>query len=192
MLAFTTHEACEPFQANESRFYESLKAMDDGAFTCLYSRVYGPCTRYATQNSGTSDEAYDHLQATLERFILNIRSGAYQYQPSTKVTTYFIEIFRRSWLKYLSQKGILISVPNVEVADSDDSDNRIDTDVVDQAMAKINPECRQLLELFYASGLPISQIAAQTNRTPESTKNQLYRCRNYLKAQYHQLARLLL
>jgi RNA polymerase sigma factor (sigma-70 family) len=181
-----------PIETNELAFFEALNRMDNRAFTLLYARVYQACMNYARTNSGTIDDAQDHLQKVMELFLLKLRTNKYLYQPSAKVSTYFIKVFMQSWLKHITR-------PTLKTNQLADEFDLIDTDqlnemdinelaknqeLVNQAYDQLRPNCQEIISFYYKDELPIAQLAQLMKLTPESARNQLYRCRQYFRDYY--------
>jgi DNA-directed RNA polymerase specialized sigma24 family protein len=75
------------------------------------------------------------------------------------------------------------------VHDHDDSLNHLirkeDIAQAGQLLGRLGERCRKILYLFYYHKEPMEKIAVEMELTPDSAKNQKYRCLNQLREFYY-------
>lgn len=95
---------CAPFENDEQRLYNALKAEDRHAYNCLYIRIHNMFMPFACKNSVDYDEALGIMIDCMAIFLESVRNGKYEFRPTAKITTYLYSICYYQWLNHLGRR----------------------------------------------------------------------------------------
>lgn len=133
-------------------------------------------------------DAEDAFQKGLMNFLLNLETGKYQYQSSTKVTTVIFDYCKKVWLNELQSARVKRNTGiNESIDPADNFDIEADLErgeiikIVNTALNKLKDDCRNMIEWFYIDELPLKEIAEKLGMKETSTKQKRYDCTEKLK-----------
>lgn len=176
-------------------FYDALSRRDEKAYQYLYAESYPSFRYWMLNNSASEMDAEDAFQKGMLSLLLNIETGAYQFQTGTRVTTVVFDYCKRVWLTELKSARLrtLGAMPDVvltaDTADVVEDLERLETVVlVRQALSHLKADCRQLIELFYVDDLSLREIAERMGMKESSARSKRYSCAEKLKAFYQEVA----
>lgn len=184
-----------PIYATDRDLYDALSRREERAYQFLYAESLPSFQHWVLTNSGSVMDAEDAFQKGLLSFLLNVETGAYQFQPGTRVTTVVFEYCKRVWLTELKSARLRTrsTMPDgFDAADTTDIAKdleRIDVvAAVRQSLGQLKGDCKQLLEWFYVEELSLRDIAQRLGMKETSVKSKRYDCAEKLKAFYQQTA----
>ncbi|GAB3991335.1 hypothetical protein GCM10028807_21180 [Spirosoma daeguense] len=185
-----------PIYSTDRDFYEALRRRDERAYQHLYAELYPSFQHWMQQNSGTEMDAEDAFQKGLLNFFLNVETGKYQFQESTRITTVVFEYCKRVWFTELGSARMRTrnAMPDtfdaVDTADVAKDLERMEVvNVVRQSLNQLKGECQKLIEWFYVDELSLREIAERLGMKESSVKSKRYDCAEKMKAFYQQLAK---
>lgn len=184
-----------PIYPTDRDLYEALSRREERAYQFLYAESLPSFRHWVLTNSGSEMDAEDAFQKGLLSFLLNVETGAYQFQPGTRVTTVVFEYCKRVWLTELKSARLRTRVTMPDGFDAVDTTDvakdleRMDVvDAVRQSLGQLKGDCKQLLDWFYVEELSLRDIAQRLGMKETSVKSKRYDCAEKLKAFYQQTA----
>ncbi len=180
-----------PIYSTEQDFYNALSRRDERAYQLLYAELFPSFRYWVLTNSGLEMDAQDAFQKGLMSFLLNLETGSYQLQASTRITTVVFEYCKRVWLTELKSARLRTratmsdTIDVVDTADVVKDLERMDiVDAVRQSLGQLKDECRRLIEWFYVDELSLREIAERLGMKESSVKSKRYDCAEKLKTFY--------
>ena len=184
---------------NDQVLYGSLTSPDAQAqnrgFDYLYQENYGSFRQWVFTKNGSDEEAKDAFQSGLLNFVINLRSGRYQLQYHTKITTVVFDYCKKVYLNRINSAGYKrqdalpdnldgIGIKVVNAPDAPDTIVERDETVmhVNDCLKKIGQDCDELLTRHYIEGLSLAKIAEMLGINEAAAKQRLYVCRKKLRA----------
>jgi RNA polymerase sigma factor (sigma-70 family) len=186
MLKILKKSAERDFSNNEELLIRAIGESDESAFRYIYSEYYDTVSRFICQRGGQEEDARDIFQEAIMSAWHNIKEGKYESKGHFK--TYLVQVCKFKWYDRLKSG----SAQNTELTwNPPDSPDGPDRDEMEEREEKINEllqyynqideKCRTLLKLFYFEKKSFNQVAKIMGVTPNSAKNQKYRCINKIK-----------
>ena len=161
----------------------------------LHQEYYGGFQQWVYKRNGSDKEAGDAFQSGLLNFVINLRSGKYQLQPHTKITTVVFDYCKKVYLNRINSAGYKRQGPlpdnlddiGIKVVNAPDAPDTIveqnETVMqVNDCLKKIGQDCDELLTDHYIEGLSLAEIAEKLKITEAAAKQRLYVCRKKLRA----------
>lgn len=172
------------------------------AFKCLYEKYYRSIEIFVCENSGAENEARDAFQEIIVVLCKYCRNP--DFKPHVKVKTFIDAIGRRWWFHRLrGRKGTEIYTDLAQIRINEDGEvetaafvNLPDTapetenreiflTALDQAMARMEDKCRQILRLTYWEELRDDAIAPIIGAAVGSVKVLRHRCMERLRGYFN-------
>ena len=167
---------------------KGILAHEAGILEYLYRQYYPVVRGYVLQNNGTADDASDVFQDGMIALWSNARAGKYESRADKGIGAYLVQICKFRWLERTRSAGFRKTTgwnPDWEAADET---NRLsglirqeEISYAAQLMAQLGEKCRAILSAFYYEKKSMQEIAALQQLTPDSAKNEKYRCMQRLK-----------
>lgn len=156
---------------------------DQGAFDRLYARYREKVYVLAMGILMDAEDAADAVQDTfslayrnLGRFKQQSRFGTWLFRIAVNAS---IQLSRKRKNRALSSElDDSIAVPAPQ-----EDEQTIDAALVSAAMAKLKPDDRAVLTLFYWEDLPLEQIGESLGCAANAAKTRLYRARERFRAE---------
>ncbi|GAB3704114.1 hypothetical protein GCM10027592_35090 [Spirosoma flavus] len=185
-----------PIYSTEQEFYDALSRRNERAYQFLYAEVWPSFRHWVNTNNGNDMDAEDAFQKGMLNFLLNVETGKYQLQASTRITTVVFEYCKRVWLTELGSARMRTRSTMTDTFDSPDLTDVVNDlermDVVNavrQSLHQLKDECRKLIEWFYVDELSLREIAERLGMKETSVKSKRYDCAEKLKAFYQKTAK---
>ncbi len=160
-------------------------------YAYLYKKTFASVRKLVREQRGSVQDAEDLFQEAFLVFRRKIMDGSYEYKENVALGTYFFELYRYRWrdeLKSARRRTASDAMPEDRpLADHNAEENLIRTERERQLHAQIQrlgKQCAELLRLFIWKEWSLESIAEEMGITPESAKNQKYRCMKRLKENY--------
>ena len=161
-------------------------------FSCLYRMLFKksfPSVRKLVLGQGGAlADAEDLFQEAFITFRRKILDGSYEYRSSTAISTYFYEIFRYKWRDELaSSRRKRMDASDFSTITSSEKiaeDQLIISErdlYIRNLVEQLGENCATLLKFFIWHKWTMESIAEKLNITPQSAKNQKYRCMKKLR-----------
>lgn len=171
--------------------YQALVRREDSAYDYLYNQLFGTFSHWVYQNNGSDKDAEDAFQKGLLNFFLNLETGKYQFQETTKITTVVFDYCKKIWLNELASSRLKtrIAMPSFYDAEAD-TDLQKDLEraevigQVQKALQQLKEDCRRLIQWFYVDDLSLREIAEKLGMKESSTKQKRFDCSEKLKKIY--------
>lgn len=168
----------------DSVLVERFLGGDSGAFDQLYARYYDRVYAMARGVLGDADEAADAVQEVfallyrnLARFDRRSRFGTWLFRVAVNRTIQYARRNKRLQRnRPLNEAAGAIAEPTEQPADPR----------VQSAMAKLSPQDRVLLVLFYWEELSLQEIADSVGCGVNAAKTRLYRARERFRVFYEE------
>lgn len=154
---------------------------EDKAFNVLYK--YFPMIRKAVlSNSGNTQDAEDIFQEAL--IILCRKAKSPDFKLTAQLSTYLFSVSRFLWKDELKKRKPFISVEfetGLDTTEEKEFEDLVEQEsrakLAEKILNEMGDRCRELLLLFYKSGLKLKDIAAKMGYNSEGTaKSQKYKC----------------
>ena len=179
----------------DADLYEALRLGERRAFDQLYRFARPMATKTLTQIGCPAAEVDDLFQDALLALYQNVADGRYRLRADTKITTYLVRLCRNRWIdrtRRVAYRRTATVGEHVERAGTGEEGADIEAALrrerhlerLDEAFALLGERCQHLLRRFYYDRASLSEIAAERGITPQSAKNEKYRCMQRLKKAY--------
>lgn len=172
---------------SDRELIEGLERHDEDVIQYLYDNAGPMVYKLILKAGGNADVAEDIFQEGILATYLNIRTGRYQKSANTRLTTYLVQICRYQWTNYMKNaentRRPLESHPDIAepLPEMDASLREERIRLLHDYIGQTGENCRKILRLFYWEKKSYEEIAREMEMTPESAKNQKYRCMKKLK-----------
>ncbi len=171
---------------------QGLLKNDSKAFDKLYHMSFSQIRQWITQNNGSEQDAEDIFQDAVLAVWKNIKEGKYQKKENVKLSTYVFQICKFRWFEQLKSARVRYSTklnPEFDVVDANDQEE-LDSqservNYLHRLFHQLGEKCQQILKCYYYQKMSLAEIAAQMDYTPQSAKNEKYRCMQRLKKLHH-------
>lgn len=173
------------FDSNEE-LIKGILAQSDDAINYLYEQIGPKVKGFIIKAGGSDDEANDIFQDGIISAFINVRSGKYKQEGSTKFSSYLTQICKYKWFDTL-KSGHKKTAQNelVEVSSDENIQDAIETGEKYSALHKIiddlDEQCKNIIKQFYWEKKSIMEISKSLKMVSASVKNGKYRCMQKLK-----------
>lgn len=186
MTEFTIDTIKERAYDEDLTLVDRVLRDDEAAFQGLYDRYFTKVFAIARGVLLDAEEANDAVQ---EIFTLVYRN-LHRFDRRSKFSTWLFRIAvnrsiqpsrRLKWRKFQDPLSEAVETT------AEEAPERFEDHRVSQAMAKIHPQDRAILTLFYWDELSLQEIAESLGCSPNAAKTRLFRARERFKSQYESL-----
>ncbi|MFC2088176.1 RNA polymerase sigma factor [Calditrichota bacterium] len=170
----------------DRQLIERIKAADRSVLGEIYLKYEKQICTYIQSHGGDEFDAQDILQETIIVLWQKVNSG--RFDLSSKLNTFLIAVTKNKWRTELRRRGKFPkdSLPedkNNEYLDQLENiisnENR---EIINQAISKIKPICKQLLLLFYFEERSLEEITGILKFSNVNvTKSKKYQCKKSLQ-----------
>lgn len=175
-------------EPSEAELYAGLRRGESEAFDLLYRHARPMAIRVLTDKGCPATDAEDLFQDGLMSLWQNIQDGKYERREGVKVSTYLVQLCRNRWIDrtrrvaYRQTDTVAEHSPGLAAEVSDDHLLReARHEQLDRAFAQLGERCREMLKRFYFKRDPLSLLAEEMGITPQTAKNEKYRCTQRLR-----------
>lgn len=142
-------------------------------------------------SGGRQEDAEDAFQDAFVHFMGLVARGDYTYQPTTKMITFFDRVAGNQWRKRRKQLfgRHMEDVAEVALAD-EDADWLAWEEIITRSrelrkmLGRLGERCQTIIQRFYFQRWGHDDIGPTMNLSPQSSRNQLYRCMKDLRNLY--------
>jgi len=157
---------------------------DEAAFAELYDACADRLHGYLAARVGSRDTASDVLQSAFLRAV----KGRRQFSVVDNPVAYMFQIARNEAARAMGKRRIVTHTMSAAVSLTETNDNTDDAEAVAAAIARLDADDRELVELKIFAGLTFREIATIVDR-PAATVATRYRraiesLREWLAKQY--------
>ena len=175
------------FLNDDARILDMIRNGDEKALVALFRANRPMVSSFVARNNGTHDDSEDMLQEALVILWERVRSGRFEY--TSKLSTFVYATVKHIWLRRLAKARREVPSDLNPDDNPDDAMSVLDTMIEDeramhvqQALAKIGDQCRQLLLLFYWEECSMEEIANRMGfSNAETAKSKKYQCKKALE-----------
>lgn len=173
-------------QLSQEDLIQGIKKNDRRVMTSLYVDIFPKVKNYILQNNGDEDQAKDIFQDAFLVAWQKVKSGEFLPQNSTAMQGFLYQVSKNKWLDFLRstkyRKEQSLSMFPVELSETRESEDQNDRLInLEKAFQKLGDSCRELLRLFYFEKISLEKLAQRFSWTPQTTKNNKYRCMETLR-----------
>lgn len=165
----------------------AIKQNDEAALKALYQQNYGKVETYVLNNNGTVDEAKDVYQEAFIAVWRNIQLDRFRPANESSLSGYLYQVAKNKWLDHL-RSGHYKKVVPLKDSDNGEADGSVVNEIelaylssVQENLARLGENCRELLKRFYYRKESLRLIAAAFDWTEATAKNNKYRCLQKLR-----------
>lgn len=183
---------------SDEEIIDGLKAggvSEEKVLEVLYKNNLKIITNHIIKNSGNKDVAKDIFQDILVVFCEQVKTGRFQYQSGTKISTYLFMLSKRLWINELKKTGREHEYKNRQAKKENiQNENYNETTplyrvladekqlIVKQFMAELEEVCRKILIYSIFEELPMKEICVKMGFKNEAVaKSKKYKCKEALK-----------
>jgi RNA polymerase sigma factor (sigma-70 family) len=170
---------------NDVELVNALKAGDNRALQVVYDRCFRSFESYVAICGGNSEDARDCFQEGILSVWVNVKQGRYQLQENAAFRTYVLGVCKYKWMNKLRSahhKKVTLTeeMPEIVEIPSDDQYEE-QLQILNAGLVRLGEGCQQILRMFYFEKMSYEEMGKHTGKTPDSLKNQKYRCIMMLK-----------
>lgn len=177
----------------DPQLLEALKSDDSDAMAQLYTDNYTSVRNFVMRNSGRPEDAEDILQDAIIIVWNYVKKPDFTLQA--RLTTLVMGIAQKLWLKKIRKDKKIQFIPDpyvqARIDHYDPEPMREKEELARKALNMLDPNCKQLLTLFYFYDKSTQDIATEMNLANANVvKSRKYQCLKKLQsvfgAQYNQ------
>lgn len=166
---------------SDKSLIEGIRLQDDKALKHIYSAYYQMVKNHVLRNSGDSSDVDEVMQESVIVLYRQITDNKMDLTSDLK--GYFFGISRMVWNNLLRQKqkhsALEIDITDEAGASYEDNSQVLEK-VIEKAMARLKPDCREVILLF-SQGIEYSEIAARLKlKSEEYARRKKYLCKEVL------------
>jgi RNA polymerase sigma factor (sigma-70 family) len=166
---------------SDSRIIEGIRRQEDVILKYIYSAYFDMVRDYVLKNSGNQSYVSDVFQETI--IILYKQIKADELDLKTDLKGYFFGISKFVWGRILRHKQRFSNIESDVIDETpsgyESSGGAIER-IVARAMEKLNPDCREVLNLFIEK-VPYDEIARKLGLKDENyARRKKYLCKEAL------------
>lgn len=153
---------------SDKEIFNGLKAGDRRVIKGIYKEVLPAVQRYIESNSGSSSDAHDIFQETMETILLKIE------KCPTNFKGLVMTIAKRRWIDKLRRSGkeaIIVEEISRDSVEEEASNNYDKYQLMEKTFYQLSELCQKLIE-GVKSGLRVEQLVRELDF---SNANTLYR-----------------
>lgn len=172
----------------EAELMKGIRNHHTDTLEFLYRRYFPIVAGYVNKNSGNDEDAKDAFQDGMIALWSNINAGKYESRGDKGVAAYLVQICKFRWLEKLKSAGHKYSSAWDADWTGSDEEHRLANMIKDEEInyavvlvARLGERCQRILKAFYYEKQKLTTIAAMLSISPESAKNEKYRCMQKLK-----------
>ena len=183
---------------SDEEIVEGIKAggvSEERVLEALYKKNLNIITNHIIKNNGDKDVAKDIFQDILVIFCEQVKTERYQYQPTTKISTYLFMLSKRLWINELKKTGreqeYKSKQAEKEIVYNENYNEttplyRILAEekqlIVKKLMEELDDVCRKMLVYSIFEELSMKEICTRMGFKNESVaKSKKYKCKEALK-----------
>lgn len=152
---------------SDKSIIEGIKNQDDKTLNWLYNNYFSTVRDYIIKNSGTAEDVSDTFQDAI--IILYDRVISDSFTLTSDLKGYFFGIAKNIWSNHLRLKKKTIELDEINLEDQgfEELTETFLGRIIEKAMKKMNPESREVLQMFY-EGISYDEIAARMDYKNET------------------------
>jgi RNA polymerase sigma-70 factor (ECF subfamily) len=177
----------EPSTASEAdtearRLAAAVARGDEEAFRTLYDRYHQRLFRLAVVlGHGDESLAHDAVQSAFVTAARKLRRADSEEHLWNWLARVARQQFSHAWRRQQRDSTVVAIEPLPDYPAAAEPDSLLE-EVLDASLTSMEPEERQLVELFYFDRLSQKEIAERLNTTPKAISSKLERTREKLRA----------
>lgn len=178
---FTDAEVMTRLRSNDTRQHTQ-------ALTDLYQAHGSMIIQLITQRQGSREDGEDTLSKALFIFFTNVRSGAFQLQPTTKISTYLGTLATNTWKNRVRKDkpwlADTVATDDFRLAERSQEEPVADErqELFWELVARLGGKCQALLRAV-VEGFSMQEIALiQSFTNADNAKAHKYNCMKKLDA----------
>lgn len=186
MLKILNGSTDRDYSSNEEVLVKAIRNGEESAFRFIYSEYYDSVSHFICRNGGQEEDARDIFQEAVMSVWHNIKEERYESKGHFK--TYLIQVCKFKWYDKLKSGSAQKTELSWNIQDGPDSREKEEIEEREDKLRElmgyynqIDEKCRNLLKLYYFEKKSFKQVADIIGVTPQSAKNQKYRCINKIK-----------
>ncbi len=183
---------CKKEFPTEEILIQAIKSGNRQAEGCLFRMLYKSSIqsvrKYVISNNGNEEAVKDLFQDAYLIFRRQIVEGTFEYRHNTKLSTYFYRVCANRWIDELRKKYRREAPDEPRVFHDPEARSQEaiiieeeETTDIRLMVRELGEICYRILTLYYWHKWDLESIASEMNRTPETVKNQKYRCMKRLR-----------
>lgn len=171
---------------SDYQIVNGLSKNDSAVIDYLYKEV-GPVVKRIIQNmGGRAEDADDIFQEGIIAAFVNIKSGKYTLEESTKFSSYLTQICKYKWYDRTKSANETRNVPiTIDFEDNADIVSTMETEEkynkLQSVIGELGANCQEILKRFYWKQESMEEIGEALNMQTKSAKNSKYRCMEQLR-----------
>lgn len=174
---------------SDQRLLESIKMGDEQVLNKLYSQIRTPFIRWAIkQFRYDKEQSIELYQKTFTIFYLNVKNGKLEELTST-IQTYMIGIGKRVGLEQIKKEKRRKDNSELDATMGELDYSYLDRvhtshvqEVIQQLLESLDPNCEQVLRLYYFMKYSMESIASKMNyKNDNVAKKKKYQCLEKLR-----------
>ncbi len=178
-------------ELTDQDLFEGLLQNDQATFEYLYKKVYPMVRQQVHQLGGQEEDARDVFQEGLIATWQNAKSGKFQLQNNTKLSTYLVQVCKWRWLEKTKKASSRLEHQMEEMVEVGEAPSVLtrwlekeDQQKFQTQFEKLSERCQEILQRFYFAKESIHHIAKVFGLEDKTAKNEKYRCMQRLKKIY--------
>ncbi len=168
-------------ETDDHSIIKKIRLGDVESFSVLVDRYQAMIYRLSYYMTGSKEDARDLTQEVFIRAYLNLD----KVDPQYKFFSWLYRIAVNESLNYVKRKRSFATLEELEVADSDNPDEKErqaeEKRFVSRAVLQLRPRYRILVVMKYYTGLSYNQMSTITGITENKVKSRLFEARQILR-----------
>lgn len=181
-------DPCQDRYPDDVALIKGIFNNEQMALDCVYKQSFSQIKQFILHNQGSEQDAEDVFQEGLLAVWKNIKTGKYENQRQVKLSTYVFQVCKYRWFEHLKSAKVKYNTrlnPEFDIVDENDlaevQEEVERANYLRSLFEQLGDKCKQILNLYYYQKLSLAEIAEKMEYTPQSAKNEKYRCMQRLK-----------
>ena len=173
-------------QLSQEQLIQGIKENQRNVMSVLYQEVFPKVRSFVIQNSGDEDQAKDIFQEAFLVAWQKVKNGDFQPQNATAMQGFLFQVSKNKWLDWVRSSRFKMETSigdnSFEMADWEEENLQEERlTQLDRAFQQLGDSCKDLLKWFYFEKVSLEDLAAKLGWTPQTAKNNKYRCMEKLR-----------
>ncbi|REG83558.1 RNA polymerase sigma factor [Algoriphagus antarcticus] len=153
----------------------------------IYEDGFPKVRKFVRANHGNDDEAKDIFQEAFLALWQNVKKGAFIPTNQTAIQGYLFQVAKNKWLDWVRSARFKRDQKHEDSFFLNQSSEPLEEsledkyELVEQSFGKLGDDCQEILKSFYFLKKNMDEIATKFGWTPQTVKNNKYRCMEKLR-----------
>jgi RNA polymerase sigma factor (sigma-70 family) len=167
---------------SQEEIIQAICRNDEIVLGQIYEEGFSKVRKFVQANQGNEDEAKDIFQEAFLTLWQNVQKGAFIPTNQTAIQGYLFQVAKNKWLDWVRSARFKRDRKQEDsfflnqASASEEESLEEKYEQVELAFVELGDDCQELLNSFYFLKKSMEEIATTFGWTPQTVKNNKYRC----------------